>query len=235
MVLQGPKSTKNDSVDHKNIIYYFDQLDSVSWPCDQALFSNLLSQQRSKKIQKFKKQSNQKESAIAYVLLRLAVYETTGYKAILEFDEASQKKPHLNFELGLQFNLSHCKECVVCGLSKEDIGVDVQEFVPYTPEYQNILTLDELEYIRHTSTSDVAFSRIWTLKESYGKALGCGICYNLNQVSMIDKNQFVKELNGYQLTSFIMNNYIVSVCSKGMSILKEVTCEELKQFCSMQN
>lgn len=220
-------------MNHKNIVYYFDELDSISWSSDQATFSHLLSQQRKKKIQRLKKQANQKESAIAYVLLRLAVYETTGYKTILEFDETTQKRPRLNCDLGLYFNLSHCKECVVCGLSKEDIGVDVQDIVPYTTEYQSILTPDELEYIRHTPSNDIAFSRIWTLKESYGKALGCGICYTLNQVSMIDKNQFVSELNGYQVTSFVMNKYIISVCAKSTPVLKKITYRDLNQICSV--
>ncbi len=68
---------------------------------------------------------------------------------------------------------------------------------------------DEKNFIK----TDEEFTKVWTLKESYLKMLGCGVSSKLNSFSVI-KNNEVTCIDDYNLISFKLDNYHLSVCYK---------------------
>ena len=88
---------------------------------------------------------------------------------------------------GAHFNVAHSLDRVVCAISDMPIGVDVETVRPIEPdiagrffaagECADILSVPESERSRR-------FFQIWTLKESYLKAVGAGLGMPLNSFAM---------------------------------------------------
>ncbi len=111
----------------------------------------------------------------------------------LRFQSNSHGKPHLDLKqnsLQLQFNLSHCRDQVLIGVSLEQpLGVDIE--VPrdshdilalaqrfFAPaESQALLALPQAEQLQ-------AFYRTWTRKEAFVKGIGRGLAFSLESFAV---------------------------------------------------
>lgn len=88
------------------------------------------------------------------------------------------QKPYLNPAEGLFFSLSHSGLYAVCVFYHQEVGIDIQQqrsvsaelmqYVCAPKEWARLQALPEQERTRQ-------FFRIWTMKESYLKYLGCGL------------------------------------------------------------
>ncbi|MGN0342741.1 MAG: 4'-phosphopantetheinyl transferase family protein [Roseburia sp.] len=91
----------------------------------------------------------------------------------------SNGKPYLAGEENLYFNLSHSGNMVMCALSDQEVGCDVEQMDVFEHELaEYVMTEQELSriYCRDGDTGQrEMFFRLWTLKESYMKATGFGI------------------------------------------------------------
>lgn len=97
----------------------------------------------------------------------------------LFLDYGKKGKPYLR-EYPYYFNLSHSGEYVVCAVSDQEIGADIQQCVSvdvvrlagrfFSPEECKALAAYETE-----SEKRQFFFRQWTRKEAYGKLIGEGI------------------------------------------------------------
>jgi len=85
-------------------------------------------------------------------------------------------KPYLQRIPDVHFSLSHSGEFVMCAVSDEDIGCDIQQISASRISVANRF-FTEQEKIQVSSANDlqVEFTRLWTLKESYVKMMGTGI------------------------------------------------------------
>jgi 4'-phosphopantetheinyl transferase len=105
----------------------------------------------------------------------------------LVIDYSDKGKPHLKHHPGIHFNISHSGQWVVCAISAQPVGIDVEVIRPYKlkiakrffspEEYGNLMNKDENERIGY-------FFELWTLKESYLKALGKGLTLALNSFTV---------------------------------------------------
>lgn len=100
-------------------------------------------------------------------------------------------KPFIkNCGLKVNFNFSHSDSLAVCAvMEKEDIGVDVeliQEEVDIDAISAQFFSDSEKNQLKHSSGEEklLNFYSIWTGKEAYGKALGCGILFPLEAVTI---------------------------------------------------
>ena len=118
-------------------------------------------------------------------------------------------KPYLESK-EIFFNISHSKDYVICAASKFDLGVDIEYVRPMNQlVIDKCFSEDEKNFIK----TDEEFTKVWTLKESYLKMLGCGVSSKLNSFSVI-KNNEVTCIDDYNLISFKLDNYHLSVCYK---------------------
>lgn len=115
-----------------------------------------------------------------------------------------------------EFNISHSGEYTALAVGDTELGVDIQ----YTQRSINsslmrVLSKKEQEYLK--TKGEKEFFKLWTLKESFGKAVGLGIMISL------PKTDVLPLLNGQSITYngdeyygqvVEMNNYCVSICTK---------------------
>ena len=64
------------------------------------------------------------------------------------------------------------------------------------------------------SERDLMFTRLWTLKEAYGKAIGKGINYSMNVTDFsFNDGEITTAVAGYRFRQYIIKGeYIVSTC-----------------------
>ena len=80
---------------------------------------------------------------------------------------------------GVYFNLSHSSDMVLCTLSENPVGCDIEKVTDAPMEIaRHYFSKKECRYIEDASDSadaDRRFFRLWTMKESYMKMTGEGI------------------------------------------------------------
>ena len=71
------------------------------------------------------------------------------------------------------------------------------------------------------------FTRIWTMKESYGKYLGKGICYDMANFTAHDG--VLSE--GCKLESYLFSDYALSICAHNTLPIEHLQIEDLRMLC----
>lgn len=122
----------------------------------------------------------------AGILLK-RVLETEGiYDA--EFSKTAEGKPFLKNYPKVYFNLSHSGERVMCVISSQKIGCDVEKISTIDLKIAERFFHDvEYNYLKSMSDEQLQneFYRIWTMKESYVKAVGRGFYMPINSFSVV--------------------------------------------------
>lgn len=127
-------------------------------------------------------------------------------------------KPYLK-DCNKYISISHSDEYVVVALADSHIGVDIQR-ICYREKILRLFVANELV------ESATLFTRLWTMKESYGKYLGYGLTkeilnkdfskYMHDELFMYDQKFFcVKEIDDFICTSCTNDDTIQYVCIGG--------------------
>ena len=119
-------------------------------------------------------------------LLLIDVLREYGISAP-SFGYGENGKPYLPDFPQLHFNISHAGEYAICTVSDNPVGCDIERMRPYRPQLaERVLSIEELARLdseKEESGREELFFRFWTLKESFLKAVGCGITVPLSSVS----------------------------------------------------
>lgn len=94
-------------------------------------------------------------------------------------------KPRL-INSSYQFNISHCKNYILIGISDEELGVDIEEKSRVISDnlIDRTLSIEEKRLVNNS----IDFLRCWVKKEAYLKYLGTGINRRLNSVDSTKLN-----------------------------------------------
>lgn len=140
------------------------------------------------------------------------------YGKVYDIGQMEGGKPYLPKAPHIYFNISHTKGIVVCVIGKKEIGIDV-EYIRQAKDSLicRVCSSKEKKYIyEKPEEKNQRFTSIWTLKESYIKAIGKGLSFSLKEVEFFIQNT---ETEGNLITSNIAGwNYRQSVL-KGKYIL----------------
>jgi 4'-phosphopantetheinyl transferase len=154
--------------------------------------AGLLSDEEQQHWQRFRHETNRRESLTSRALARIALSHAHPFPPQdWDFAVNAYGKPHPVPECGLRFNLSNSDELVVCLVAHgAEVGVDVE---PYQRGAQ-ILRLAEsvfspvekgqISTLAGEEQQDRALS-LWTLKEAYIKARGMGLSLPLKSISFV--------------------------------------------------
>lgn len=167
---------------------------------DPALFARGLaavSEQRREKVARLRAEGARRLSLGAALLLDRMLLDA-GFPPAGAFSFGEQGKPYLPDRPGVHFSLSHSGSWVLCALSEAELGCDVEGPRRCDPALaRRFFHPDETArlFSLQPREQDAAFVRLWTLKESYVKAVGLGLSLPL------DAFRILPEGEGFALTA----------------------------------
>jgi len=173
----------------------------------------LLPEKSWEKLERITNPDNNARSLLGEVLARYSIGKYAGIpNSDIHFDIADKGKPHIRDYPEIHFNITHSGEMVACAVAGSDIGIDIEHFRKVNfrvaerffspPEIQDLLALDE------TSRQQYFFT-LWTIKESFLKAIGSGLTRTLNSFTVVVRNNWYS-LSGDDLSeSFMVKTYIL--------------------------
>lgn len=127
-------------------------------------------------------------------------------------------KPYLKNHSDIFFNISHCHQLAVCTVAKSEVGIDAEDIRSWHPRVvKRVFTEKESEFLNQSSNKNEAFFRIWTLKESFVKAIGIGISYPMKTCEFLFEGDeiTVNGCDGYSFSQVILNGeFVCSLCLK---------------------
>lgn len=174
--------------------------------------------ERRKKILRLPKNTPQKQSLGAGLLIKTFVGDITSY--------GIGGKPQA---LETQFNISHSGRYVVLSVSNEPVGVDIELLQRGRRKIASkFFTLEENIQIDQSYDPDRTFTRLWTLKEAFLKCIGTGIGRNLRKTSInlnggdIRVEQNINN-NPYYFKEYNVEGYQLSVCSEDHEFEEKLT------------
>ena len=142
-----------------------------------------ISEQRREQALKFKYEQGRRTCVLAYELLKQGLREGYGITGNPLFEYGEHGKPSLVGHPDIHFNLSHCRDAVVCAIGNEPVGIDVESVREYRESLVRYTMNDsEVAQIEAAQNPAMAFTRLWTMKEAAFKLIGTGIDNNLKDI-----------------------------------------------------
>ena len=145
-------------------------------------------------------------------LLKSALLEEYGLEIeASDILRGEHGKPYIN-ENGVHFSISHCKDRAAVLLSPYPCGVDIERIRPINPAViSRVCTEKEKAFIGDSARR---FALIWTLKESYVKAIGRGLGLGLKNVEFTVNGDKITSNLGGEFKTMELDDFIVSYCIK---------------------
>jgi len=177
------------------------------------------------KIEAFKFPTDQQRSLMGQLIVRRFYAEQLDLPwQDIEMEYNHHDKPGLKGYANHYFNISHSGNMVVVVFSNREVGVDVEKIKGdrrnIAQRFFTTSEINDMKAIENEQQQQLYFYQLWTLKESYMKAMGSGISMAL------DSFAFIKDDNSFRLaysktdsewvfySTHLTNDYYLSVCSK---------------------
>lgn len=142
----------------------------------------------------------------------------------------------------IHFNLSHSGYRVMCSISDDAVGCDVELIKQISPEMaKNLLHNSEyLKIIDDGAEVSSTFFRYWTLKESFLKTIGLGLSVDPRTFSCvlgspISMDQSVDERRYYFKEYRTDSDYAYAVCSIKDDFEEEMRFVDIRQIMTYNN
>lgn len=167
-------------------------IDDHIWDFDLKAALLELSPERREQALRYRHELGRRQCALAYLLLKRALHEGYGITGNPRFNYGEHGKPLLADYPDIHFSLSHCREAVACAVSDRPVGIDVESIGRYREQLAAYtMSEDERAAIAAAASPEVAFTRLWTMKEALLKCSGQGIVDGLKTVlEGVDENLF---------------------------------------------
>ena len=175
------------------------------WDFDLDAALGEISEQRRQQALKFRHEQGRRTSVLAYLLLKQALREGYGITANPLFEYGEHGKPAIIGHPEIHFSLSHCRDAVACAVGSRSVGIDVESIREYKePLARYTMNDDELGQIVAAPRPEVAFIRLWTMKEAALKQIGTGISNELKTV--------LTDHADLKFTTHVRPQYVYTVC-----------------------
>lgn len=176
-----------------------------------------ISLKKQKRILMYAKREDAYKTLIADMLIRTIICNKYSHikNHELNFTYNMYGKPSVE-NLYFPFNVSHSGDWVVCAVHRFPIGVDIEKIQPIDLSIaEHFFTKQEYEYlfqIKDHKEKLNYFYQIWTIKESYVKAIGKGLSIPLNSFKIGEDSE--QGANWFIKQYMIDELYCLSVCAK---------------------
>lgn len=212
------------------MLYIFTETENVT-EYDLAGLWPLLSEQRVKRVEKYRYFKDRKLSVLAYVLLRFALIVEYGIDEMVEFEFGPYGKPFIKGVPELQFNLSHAAGGVACAIAKSPVGVDVADVDERNLDcVKTALHPLEQEVIKNSKDKARTFARFWSMKESFLKCVGTGIDKSISKIDFSSYNGDSFDYKSCKMHLINGEKTIVSVCCPENLSVNNLSKNDLLDF-----
>ena len=185
--------------------------------------------ERQKRIQNMKQEKSRKQSMGVGLLLQkvLALYHMQDSKVFVD----EHGKPKVE---GLEFSLSHSGNLVLCAVSEEPVGCDIERLreAPKGVAERYFSDAEQVYLSRFSADEyDRKFFRLWTMKESYVKMTGEGlrVPFGAYEIAIEDTGARViryGEMQTCYLSTMELKGYMISICAESSASV-EIIWEDL--------
>lgn len=126
----------------------------------------MLPPQRRDRLLRLREPEKRREPLCAYLMLRLALWQTQGWRELPDMALSERGKPWFPDRPEVHFNLSHTTGAVLVGVSDQALGVDIERIRPVGQRM--------MVRLAHVTTEQ-AFFESWVRREARAKRSGDGI------------------------------------------------------------
>ena len=178
----------------------------------------IITVENNNRIDKFKFREDLLRTLFGELLVRYAVSEITNVDADkITIMRDSYNKPYFP-ELPLYFNISHSEDYVICALSSNKIGIDIEKITETDIKIaEKFFSRTEYNFLSGLRQSDrkQKFFELWTIKESYVKFIGKGlhIPFNSFNVNLNNSSPKISDKTNVYFRQYDISGYKCTVCS----------------------
>lgn len=133
---------------------------------ETAAMMQMLPEKRRERLCRIQVPEKRREPLCAYMILRLALWETYRWRELPEMAYSSMGKPYFPDFPTVHFNLSHTTGAVLVGLSDQPLGVDIEHIRPVSQRAMRRLA---------DVATERAFFQSWVRREARAKRAGTGV------------------------------------------------------------
>jgi 4'-phosphopantetheinyl transferase len=196
--------------------------DAREWE-DEKLFARgmeWIPRERREQISRYKHVSDKRRGLAAGLLLEyglreygLSLIDATHFRKVTTVTDGKPKLAGGE----IFFNLSHSGDYAAAVFSSEEVGVDLELIRSASDPLLRRVLSDEEQQLFKLQNTDLNFTRIWTRKESYSKAIGKGIHLPFSSFSVADDLVTSDDTDDvYRLATYEEpEGYVISVCRRG--------------------
>lgn len=205
------------------IAQYGIKIDSVS-DGQVELLRQFVSEEKRKRTERFRFWEDTKRCVIGGIMVSYAIHNSFQTDPFdLEFELLEHGKPSVKGHKEWQFNLSHSDNWVVCAVGKYPIGIDIEKMdtrnLGIARHYYTAYENERIQAFSDERDRMKEFYKLWTLKESYMKAIGLGLRKRMDSFEFHLEGEaevlFEKEIDteNFSFSSMIPDEeYIMSLC-----------------------
>ena len=194
---------------------------------DDNTYRKLLScvdKHKQERIRKFHRWEDAYRSLLGDVLVRCVISEKYSLPIQeIGFYQDFYGKPYVKDLAGFHFNLSHSGDWIVCAVDSTPVGIDIEKIATCDLSLaKRFFTKKEYKWLvdRSEQEKDRSFFELWTMKESYIKAVGRGLSIPLDSFEIKRMPSGLMAVmaggsaTGYTIKNYYIDcDYVLSVCS----------------------
>lgn len=184
------------------------------------MFKKVLPQSAVLRAGKITNRKNRLLSLSGELLARYLLHKTFGLSVIeIEFSYTEKGKPFIPGRNDVHFNISHSGNTVAAAVAQTRIGIDIEHFRKINFRIaERYFTPAELFYIHTQEEPEKTrnFFEIWTIKESFLKAIGTGLTRSLSSFEVTNiAGKFMisgKGSENFRVNAYRLKGYQLAVC-----------------------
>lgn len=122
--------------------------------------------------------------------------------------------PYIEGMNGIFVSLTHTGGMVACAFADSRVGVDAEAITARRKGVEKrVFTPDESRLIDGAEDENTAFFTLWTLKESWLKAIGTGFAGNAKEIEFYSlTNPVISNSDSFSFFTEIQGDCVLSVC-----------------------
>lgn len=193
-----------------------------------------ISPYRRQKIARQKNRKDKERGLGASIALDAALKPYGLREGRMEYELGRWGKPYFRKDVGLYFSLSHAGGYAICSIGPREIGNDI-ELVRSERERiaARFFAPGETDWIWEEKTAagrDERMFRIWTMKESFLKAAGCGLSLPMKDFTIFVEKDGISVEQSWDGKRYHMKEYCLPDVFCEQNVYKIAVCSEDAEF-----